>query len=61
MGTLFKIEQDADDVDDMVNRAMAALDDPDYPAEKEYLRGVQDALEWVLGDGDILETDPATE
>lgn len=58
--SLSAIEKDADEIDAMVKRSMAAIEDDDYPAEKEYLRGVRDALEWVLGeDDDLLSTNPA--
>lgn len=54
-----EIERDGEEVDAMVHRALIALDDPAYPAEKEYLRGVRDALEWVLGEDDtLLSADP---
>lgn len=55
-----EIERDADEIDAKVRRAIAALDDPDYPAEIEYIRGVRDALQWVLGeDDDLLNSEPA--
>lgn len=54
-----EIEKDADEIDAKIHRALLALDDRDYPAEKEYIRGVRDALQWVLGeDDDVLSSEP---
>ena len=40
--------RDEDEIQAIADKASSALNDPEFPATKEFLRGVRDALDWVL-------------